>query len=53
MESISADKARELLDYRHETGELLWKKRRRGCKSGKEAGWIHHQGYREIRLMGK
>ena len=53
---ITADRARELLDYDAERGVLVWAKDRGGhCKIGRVAGGgrLDSSGYFRIRLDGK
>lgn len=44
----------EVLEYRPETGKLLWKvaSRNRMVKPGDEAGFLSAYGYRQVRVFG-
>jgi hypothetical protein len=51
MEQLTADRLRELLEYDPETGVFRWKEARApNAKAGDEAGFIHRDGYRYIRI---
>ena len=48
---LSAERARELLDYNPETGKLTWKQGvAKNVKSGGEAGGVNNRGYRRITI---
>lgn len=49
---LTAQRARELLDYDPETGEFRWKVTRGGVTRGSIAGYIDPDGYRHIRIAG-
>jgi len=62
----TAERVRSLLDYNAETGILTWRqrprsdfnsdaqhKRWRTMFAGREAGTLHHSGYRRIRIDGQ
>lgn len=49
---ITAERLRELLHYDPETGEFLWKIRRRGVRASSVAGYARPDGYRRIVVDG-
>lgn len=55
QERFDAETLRSLLDYKSETGELVWKRRRgRGCRGdlvGKRAGSWHKDGYLHVSVL--
>lgn len=51
-QTLTAERARELLDYFPETGEFRWKVGRGGRASGSIAGHVDLDGYRRIRIEG-
>lgn len=52
MKELSQDLLKELLSYDSITGIFVWKKTRRGVKSGKRAGFVVDNKYRYIRVNG-
>lgn len=51
--SITAEEARQLLDYDAETGALTWRVGRKRARAGNVAGTPHSKGYIQIRIYGK
>lgn len=49
---LTAERAREMLNYDAETGVLTWKVAVRSVRRGDEAGNINARGYRVIKLDG-
>lgn len=50
---LTQERLKELLRYRKNIGVWKWKKSRSGCSNGLNAGGIHSDGYRYIRIDGK
>ena len=50
--SLSFERANELLCYDRETGEFSWKIARKGASKGRQAGTINGLGYRQIMMDG-
>lgn len=51
-ELLSFAKARDLLDYCHETGVIQWRASIGTARAGNVAGCIGRDGYREIKISG-
>lgn len=50
---LTAERIRTLLDYDHETGDLIWRvDRTGGTKAGDIAGSIKNHGYRMVKIDG-
>lgn len=47
---LTADRARELLAYDHETGALTWRVNRSRTKAGAAAGRINEDGYCRVKI---
>lgn len=47
---LTADRARELLSYSHETGALTWRVNRSSAKAGNVAGRINEDGYYRVKI---
>lgn len=41
------------MDYNPDTGKLTWKIGKPGLSAGSEAGYLHPDGYRKIKIHGK
>ena len=54
MTYLTQDRAQTLLKYDPQTGHFTWRENRPGGrgKIGKRAGYMHHTGYRYVRLDG-
>lgn len=52
-EPLTVERVRELLRYDPNTGQLWWRKRRRGVNTAKRAGASHCLGYRVITVDGR
>ena len=50
---LTAERARELLDYDRDTGIFTWRKARPGVSLGSEAGGVNQRGYIRIGLDGR
>jgi hypothetical protein len=50
--TLTADRLRQVLEYCPLFGEFRWRKSRPGCVSGKIAGTINSNGYRQIQIDG-
>lgn len=51
-QELTQCEVQRLLDYNQETGVFTWRVRRQGTRKNKEAGCIHHEGYRVIGCNG-
>jgi hypothetical protein len=51
--NLSAERARELLSYDPQTGQLTWKVDRNRCLAGKPAGSLNDAGYLVVMIDGK
>lgn len=49
-ETLTADEARELLEYIPVTGDFFWRVTRGGIAAGSRAGHVDEDGYRHIRI---
>jgi hypothetical protein len=52
-QSLTADRARELLDYDHETGTITWRVAKGWVRQGAVSGCSHPMGYVLIKVDGK
>ncbi len=51
--AMTAEKARELVEYDPETGKFYWRNRVSKMRCGSEAGYANPRGYRQISFQGK
>lgn len=47
---LTADRAREVLNYNRATGLLTWKVNRPGCTAGVQAGTVNGDGYVQVEI---
>jgi hypothetical protein len=51
--NLTAERLRELLHFEPKTGVFTWLQRRGSITPGAIAGTLHHDGYRQIKALGR